>query len=104
MMLEKIDFILHYINGKIEDSGDDIISESDLYGYICDIYDIYTREGYGEDTQLKKVISDLTAEKYTEPFEGAKERLDRALEIIIVAYFASIVSGRANELFYELEK
>lgn len=104
MMLEKIDFILHYINGAVEDTSDDIISEAELYGYICDIYDTYTRQGYSERAELKEAISTLTAEKYVEPFEGAKKRLDSALEIIIVAYFASNVASLANELFNGLEK
>jgi hypothetical protein len=104
MMLEKIDFILHYINGSIEDTSDDIISEAELYGYICDIYDVYTEEGYSESHELKETINAVTSAKYVEPYKGAKERLDRALEIIIVAYFASIVSSRANELFKGLEK
>lgn len=104
MMLEKIDFILHYINGEIEDASDDIISESELYGYICDICERYTEAGLSEPSELRKTISDFTDENYAEPFEGAKKRLDSALEIIIAAYFASSVASFANELFGGLEK
>ena len=45
-----------------------------------------------------------TSAKYVEPCEGAKKRLDSALEIIIVAYFASTAANLANELFEKLEK
>jgi hypothetical protein len=102
MMLEKIDYILHYINGNIEDKSDDIISETELYGYICDIYDEFTDSGLHKVEDLRVVIDKITKEKYTEPFEGAKTRLDKALEIILVAYFASNAAALANILFNAL--
>ena len=102
MMLEKIDYILHYINGNIEDTSDDIIPESELYGYICDIYDRFGDSGCHKEEELRSLIREITAEKYVEPFEGAKERLDRALEIILVAYFASNAAALANILFNDL--
>lgn len=104
MMLEKIDYILHYINGMINDASDDIISEAELYGYICDIYENYTEKGFSSTEELRSLIMQTTSEKYVEPCEGAKKRLDSALEIIIVAYFASTAANLANELFEKLEK
>ncbi len=104
MMLEKIDYILHYINGMINDASDDIISEAELYGYICDIYESYTEKGFSSTEELRSLIMQTTSEKYVEPCEGAKKRLDSALEIIIVAYFASTAANLANELFEKLEK
>jgi DNA-binding transcriptional MerR regulator len=102
MMLEKIDYILHYINGNIEDKSDDIISEAELYGYICDIYDEFTDSGLHKVEDLRVIIDKITKEKYAEPFEGAKTRLDKALEIILVAYFASNAAAFANILFNAL--
>lgn len=104
MMLEKIDYILHYINGMINDTSDDIISEAELYGYICDIYESYAQKGFSSTEELRSLIMQTTSEKYVEPCEGAKKRLDSALEIIIVAYFASTAANLANELFEKLEK
>jgi DNA-binding transcriptional MerR regulator len=102
MMLEKIDYILHYINGNIEDKSDDIISEAELYGYICDIYDEFTDSGLHKVEDLRVIIDKITKERYVEPFEGAKTRLDKALEIILVAYFASNAAAFANILFNAL--
>lgn len=101
MLLENIDELLHYINGKIDDISDDIIPESVLFDYICRIYDTFSESGYETDSQLKSVISDIT-DNYSEPFSGAKERLCNALEIIIVAYFCSTVNKYANTLFEQL--
>ncbi len=102
MMLERIDFILHYINGTIDDKSDDIISEAELYGYICDIYDSFTDSGLHTGEELRELINKVTTEKYVEPCEGAKARLDKALEIILVAYFASNAAALANTLFNAL--
>ena len=85
-----------------EDKSDDIISEAELYGYICDIYDEFTDSGLHKVEDLRVIIDKVTKEKYAEPFEGAKTRLDKALEIILVAYFASNAAAFANILFNAL--
>lgn len=101
MLLEHIDILLHYINGEINDKRDDIIPESQLFDYICRIYDIFTEKGCETDDQLREVISEVTAD-YDEPVEGAGERLNRALEIILIAYFCSTAGKYANALFMKL--
>ena len=98
MLLEHIDFLLHYINGEIDDKNDDIVPESVLYDYICRSYDIFTEKKYETDDELKAVISDVIND-YVEPVDGAKERLSSALEIILIAYFCSTVGKYANMLF-----
>ena len=37
IQLDKIAFLLHYINGRVDDRSDDIIRDSVLYDYICRI-------------------------------------------------------------------
>ena len=101
MLLERIDFLLHYINGRIDDTSDDIISESLLYDYICKIYDIFCEREYETSEQLVSVINEVVA-NYDEPIVGGKRRLAKALEIILIAYFASVVSAHANNLYSKL--
>ena len=45
MKLEKIDFLLHYINGNLDCRADDIISEPILFDYICRIVDTADKIG-----------------------------------------------------------
>lgn len=40
MQLDRIAFVIEYINGNIDDRRDDIIADSVLYDYICKILDI----------------------------------------------------------------
>jgi len=101
MLLERIDFLLHYINGKIDDKSDDIISESLLYDYICKIYDIFCEREYETAEQLSYVINEVVS-TYDEPVEGGKTRVAKALEVILIAYFSSVVAAHANDLYSKL--
>jgi DNA-binding transcriptional MerR regulator len=52
MQLENIAFLMQYINGVVDDRSDDIIDESELYGYLCTAIERLKREGVcdpGED-------------------------------------------------------
>ena len=102
MMLERIDFILKYINGELADASDDIISEAELYGYVCEIYERFGDIGESDPDSLRALIKQVTDEKYVEPYEGTRQRLCRALEVIVVAYYASCAGNLANELFDRL--
>lgn len=99
--LERIDFLLRYINGVLDNREDDIIPESELYGYICDILDHMIENDSCSDEQLKTVISECTA-GYTERIPGATVRLRRALEIIIIAYYAALIQRQTSKLFASL--
>ena len=97
MQLDKIAFIIRYINGRVDDRSDDIIRDSELYDYICKILDILmtdTREF--EVGTLRECISEVTS-KYSEKISGARKRLTNALEIIIVAYYASIIKKHSDK-------
>ncbi len=101
MLLERVDTLLHYINGALDDARDDIIPESRLYDYICTIYDRYVEDECDCEAQLDEIIEATTVD-YREPVPGAHHRLNAALKIIIIAYLASIAGSKANELFLEL--
>ena len=40
---------------------------------------------------------------YVEPVAGARERLDRALEVIVVTYYATLIKQHGTELLERLE-
>lgn len=97
MLLERIDFLLKYINGDVNISEDDIISESQLYDYICGIVE----QMMCNDGVLTVSIKKYT-EEYTECIAGARIRLEKALEIIVIAYYASTIQAYSNKLFNQL--
>jgi len=105
MTLEHIDVLLRYINGTIGDKRDDIIPESRLYDYICRIIDELTaydcEKGHVTNDTLLMTIEKCTTD-YAERFSGARRRLISALEIIVVSYYAVLLTAYADKRFSEL--
>ena len=101
MQLDHIAFLIQYINGDIEDTSDDIIRDSVLYDYICRILDHMKAADLCCLDTVGSIVEEFTVD-YVEPFEGAKKRLDKALEIIIVTYYAALMKQRATKLLEEL--
>ena len=102
MQLDKIAFLIKYINGSINDRNDDIIRDSVLYDYICRILDKLMRDDNGCTFEtLRACIKEETA-KYEEKVSGASRRLNNALEIIITAHYASILKKHTDDKLNEI--
>lgn len=101
MQLDRIAFLIQYINGSLTDRGDDIIRDSVLYDYICRILDRLMEGGSCNPEGLRRCISEVTAD-YEERVTGARRRLERALEIIVFAYYASILKQHSGNMIEKL--
>lgn len=101
MQLDKIAYMLEYINGDLEDESDDIVRASVLYDYICRILDALVEQNQCSFSSIRSVIEKQTA-GYSEVVEGARERLNDALEAIVVAYYATLIKHRSDELVNRL--
>ncbi len=97
MQLDKIAFLVSYINGRVYDQSDDIIRDSQLYDYICRILDRLMNAGEitKDNTTLRDTIEEITSD-YEEKVTGARKRLNTAIEIIIIAYYASIIKSHSD--------
>lgn len=104
MQLDRIAFLIKYINGNVDDNSDDIICDSKLYDYICRILDKLTKKNVEHtfDT-LRECIEKVTAD-YEEKITGAAKRLNNALEIIITAYYSSLIKKAVDEKLTNLIK
>lgn len=101
VQLDHIAFLLQYINGDVNDRSDDIIRESVLYDHICRILDKLSKQDVCSTASINQEIEAQIAD-YTEPFPGAKVRLAKSLEIIILAYYASGLKRRAYDRITDL--
>ena len=101
MQLDKIAYLIEYINGKVDDTSDDIIEDAVLYDYICKILDKLMTYELCSLGSIREAIEEEIA-SYEEVIPGARERLARALEIIVVAYYASLMKKRSDSLVNEL--
>ncbi len=103
MQLCDISFLLTYVNGDAERVEDDIISESRLYDYICRLVDsLVGRVDVTQET-LSELVDTCIAD-YEEKFSGARERLHKALEIIMMSYYAAMIKRRADSLVTALKE
>jgi hypothetical protein len=101
MQLDRIAYLIQYINGDLEDSSDDIISDSVLYDYICRIVEYMIKCETCVLTSFHEIVEEFTVD-YKEPFEGARARLNKALEVIVVTYYATVMKHRAEKLLDRL--
>ena len=101
VQLDHIAFLLHYINGRVDDRSDDIIRDSVLYDYICKILDRLIEEDNCSGASIRGVIREVTAD-YAEIRPGAHERLNNALEIIVAAYYAAVLNRHADDMLIDL--
>lgn len=101
MQLDKIAFLIEYINGDVDDRSDDIIEDSVLYDYVCKILDkLMTYDICSLGSIHDAIEQEISG--YEEVMPGARERLVNALEIIVVAYYASLVKKHSDALVDEL--
>lgn len=101
MQLDKIAYLIQYINGKVNDKSDDIIEDSVLYDYICKILDKLMTYEVCSIGSMRQAIEEITSD-YEESVAGARERLSKALEIIVVAYYASLIKRHSDTMVEEL--
>lgn len=100
MQLERIDFLLRYINGNLDCREDDIIPESELYGYICALLELIEREDACGGSLRDNI--EKCAQDYSERIAGARLRLINALEIIVCSYYSSLIQLRCDDLYADL--
>ena len=101
MQLDKIAYLIEYINGNVDDKSDDIIEDSVLYDYVCKILDKLMTYDICSLGSIREAIEEEVSE-YKEVMPGAKDRLVKALEIIVVAYYASLIKKQSDQLVNEL--
>jgi len=94
--LETIGNILTYINGDIKTGADDLVSESQLYIYICDILD---KIGFDDilDPRAMTRLVDEEIHAYKEPVPGGGEKLRNTIKLVLTYYAAALMKQRADQ-------
>ncbi len=98
LQIEKIACLMEYINGNVEDTGDDIISDEDLFNMFCKIvFKMEPKHCYSAE-HLKLIISE-SLEGYEEKEAGSKQRLQKALYVMALAFVAARIRELSNKEF-----
>ncbi|MBO4355979.1 MAG: DUF1836 domain-containing protein [Clostridia bacterium] len=102
LLFEEIDYLLHYLNGNIDDTDDDIISEYELYDLTCRIIFTFEESNFDTVEELESLVSTVTKEL---PLgnEESRTRLKSTLRIIAVAYYESLISDNVRLMFAKIK-
>ena len=97
--MERICGLLSYINGALDDESDDIIDDSQLYFIFVRLAaQARDLDSTGQwDNAVRQVMAG-----YTEPFPGAKERIEKVLRIMLTAWVATRMRQEAETMLDEL--
>ncbi len=97
LQLSQISAVLRYINGEVGNTADDIITESQLYDYVCRVIAMLADARSAGLNDMANAIHTVTS-GYTERFTGARARLEMGLSIIVSAYYGSLVKQHTDAL------
>ncbi len=99
MPMEQIVHLLEYINGQLDNEGDDLIDDSRLYFMFVRLA---ARARYiGGDKSWDEALEEVTAD-YREPVPGAREKLNKVLKIMLTAWVAAQVRYQTERMMAEL--
>ena len=90
--MEKICGLLTYINGHMDDESDDLIDDSQLYFLFLRLAAHYRRmnDPSGRDEYVREALAN-----YEEPIPGARERVEKVLNVMLTAWAASLLRQQA---------
>lgn len=97
--MERICGLLGYINGDLDCSADDIIRDSELYFLFVGLAG---KAKEFETTEEALRIIDSTLADYQEPVPGAKDRIAKALRVMLIAWLAARMRHHAELLLDEM--
>lgn len=92
--LERIAEIMEAVNGDVDDLSDDIIDESELYNRLCSVV-LCGDDCYLSPLEIKASVK-RELSNYHGPTHDSKDRLTHALEIMALAYEASLLKSLAK--------
>ena len=99
--MERICGLLSFVNGRLDDSSDDIIRDSDLYFLFVRLAG-QARE-INDEFQAQALISEYLAD-YDEPTPGARDRVAQALRVMLIAWLATRMLQAVDVALAEMQE
>lgn len=97
--MERICGLLSYVNGDLDSEADDIIRDSDLYFLFVKLAG-QARE-FEDTNHALQIIHDALAD-YREPYPGTRERVEKALRVMLIAWLAARMRHHTEILLDEM--
>ena len=98
--LEKICGLLSYVNGRLDDTADDIIDDAKLYFLFVRLASRAKQLDAPElwDQAMEEALAD-----YREPVPGARDRVEKALRVMMTAWVSARMRQAAESALNEME-
>lgn len=97
--LEQICGLLSYVNGMLDNESDDIIGDAQLYFLFVRLA---SRARELDEPAAREQALEAALCQYREPVPGAKERIEKALRIMLIAWLAARMRHIAEVMLQEL--
>lgn len=101
LSIEQICKLLSYINGALDDEGDDTIDDTELYGAFVLVAGNVQKHDLTLESEMNRLIADGLKD-YKEPIPGAKERIEQTSRIMITAWRAAQLQTKAQSMMNAL--
>ena len=99
MPIEQIVHLMTYLNGQLDDEGDDLVDDTQLYFYFVRLA---ARARYiGGTKAWDDALVEIT-ENYQEPVPGARDKLILVLKIMLTVWVANILKTQAEDMIAKL--
>ena len=92
--------MLKSVNGQPDDETDDLIDDSQLYFLFVKLA---AGQPYMPQTQERQAMIHASLATYTEPTPGARERVEKVLDVMLTAWAAARLRQRAERLVREIK-
>ncbi|HCA04699.1 MAG TPA: hypothetical protein DEO32_02245 [Ruminococcaceae bacterium] len=100
MKLEQIGELMTIVNGDTDDTSDDIISEEQMYDYLC-IVTADAKNSKATYADIPRLVSRAIS-GYTPVSSDSKQRLESVLTIMTYAYISGVYKQEADRLYNSL--
>lgn len=95
MQMEQITRLLSYVNGSVEDPSDDIIKESQLFNYLCEIVHRFEVSDGISVEKVGRLVGSVT-KGYVGPAEDSRERLCKSLTVMAMMFMSGWLKREAD--------
>lgn len=99
LSMEKITGLISYVNGALDDTSDDIIDDAKLFFRFVRLA---SRLGEMHDDRQRQLVMEEELADYRESVVGARERVEKVLRVMLVAWTASKLQQQADTMVNEL--
>lgn len=98
--MERICGLLSYVNGRLDDTADDIIDDAKLYFLFVRL--AARAKQLDEPEKWEQAMESALAD-YEEPVPGARVRVENALRVMMTAWVAAQMRQKAEDQLMKLE-